>query len=161
MWPEPVERIARELRAAAIDATIQEFPEGTPTADAAARAIGCRLEQIVKWVLHSHEHFDGSGYPDGLAGEMIPAASRILLTADAFDAMTSDRPYRRALSVEAALVELERHAGTQFDASCVAALVAAVGAPSRESNGAVPSVTLGPDRKASTSSELEAAPTAG
>jgi diguanylate cyclase (GGDEF)-like protein/putative nucleotidyltransferase with HDIG domain len=119
------------------------------------------LEQIVNWVLHSHEHFDGSGYPDGLAGEMIPAASRILLTADAFDAMTSDRPYRRALSVEAALVELERHAGTQFDASCVTALVAAVGAPSRASSGAVPSLSLGPDHKASTSSELEAAPTAG
>jgi prolyl-tRNA editing enzyme YbaK/EbsC (Cys-tRNA(Pro) deacylase) len=51
MWPEPVERVARELRAAAIDATIQEFPEGTPTAEAAARAIGCRLEQIVKSIV--------------------------------------------------------------------------------------------------------------
>jgi prolyl-tRNA editing enzyme YbaK/EbsC (Cys-tRNA(Pro) deacylase) len=51
MWPEPVERVARELRAAAIDATIQEFPEGTPTAAAAARAIGCRLEQIVKSIV--------------------------------------------------------------------------------------------------------------
>ncbi len=51
MWPEPVERVARELRAAAADATIQEFPEGTPTAEAAARAIGCRLEQIVKSIV--------------------------------------------------------------------------------------------------------------
>ena len=51
MWPGPVERVARELRAAAIDATIQEFREGTPTADAAARAIGCRLEQIVKSIV--------------------------------------------------------------------------------------------------------------
>jgi prolyl-tRNA editing enzyme YbaK/EbsC (Cys-tRNA(Pro) deacylase) len=51
MWPEPVERVARELRAAAIDATIQEFPDGTPTAEAAARAIGCRLEQIVKSIV--------------------------------------------------------------------------------------------------------------
>ena len=51
MWPEPVERVARELRAAAIDATIQEFQEGTPTAEAAARAIGCRLEQIVKSIV--------------------------------------------------------------------------------------------------------------
>jgi prolyl-tRNA editing enzyme YbaK/EbsC (Cys-tRNA(Pro) deacylase) len=48
VWPEPVERVARELRAAAIDATIQEFAEGTPTAEAAARAVGCRLDQIVK-----------------------------------------------------------------------------------------------------------------
>jgi prolyl-tRNA editing enzyme YbaK/EbsC (Cys-tRNA(Pro) deacylase) len=51
MWPEPVERVARELRAAAVDATVQEFPDGTPTAEAAARAIGCRLEQIVKSVV--------------------------------------------------------------------------------------------------------------
>jgi prolyl-tRNA editing enzyme YbaK/EbsC (Cys-tRNA(Pro) deacylase) len=48
VWPEPVERVARELRAAAIEATIQEFPEGTPTAEAAANAVGCRLDQIVK-----------------------------------------------------------------------------------------------------------------
>ena len=48
MWPEPVERVARELRAAAIEATVQEFPEGTPTAEAAANAVGCRLDQIVK-----------------------------------------------------------------------------------------------------------------
>ena len=48
MWPEPVERVARELRAAAIEATVQEFPEGTPTAEAAATAVGCRLDQIVK-----------------------------------------------------------------------------------------------------------------
>jgi Cys-tRNA(Pro) deacylase len=48
LWPEPVERVARELRAAAVEATVQEFPEGTPTAEAAANAVGCRLEQIVK-----------------------------------------------------------------------------------------------------------------
>ncbi len=48
MWPEPVERVARELRAAAVDATVQEFPEGTPTAEAAAIAVGCSLDQIVK-----------------------------------------------------------------------------------------------------------------
>jgi prolyl-tRNA editing enzyme YbaK/EbsC (Cys-tRNA(Pro) deacylase) len=48
LWPEPVDRVARELRAAAVDATVQEFPEGTPTAQAAAEAVGCRLDQIVK-----------------------------------------------------------------------------------------------------------------
>jgi len=48
VWPEPVERVARELRAAAIEATVQEFPEGTPTAESAANAVGCRLDQIVK-----------------------------------------------------------------------------------------------------------------
>jgi prolyl-tRNA editing enzyme YbaK/EbsC (Cys-tRNA(Pro) deacylase) len=51
MWPDPVERVARELRAAAVDATIQEFPDGVPTASAAARAIGCRLDQVVKSIV--------------------------------------------------------------------------------------------------------------
>jgi diguanylate cyclase (GGDEF)-like protein/putative nucleotidyltransferase with HDIG domain len=81
------------------------------------------LDEIVPWVRHSHEHLDGSGYPDALAGDQIPAASRILLTADAFDAMTSDRPYRRALHPDDAADELRRHAGTQFDPDCVTALI--------------------------------------
>ena len=80
------------------------------------------MGQIAEWVRHSHEHYDGSGYPDGLAGEAIPLASRILLVADAFDAITSDRPYRAAQSQEDALVELRRHAGRQFDPRCVDAL---------------------------------------
>lgn len=84
------------------------------------------LDEIVPWVRHSHEHLDGSGYPDGLAGHEIPAASRILLTADAFDAMTSDRPYRRALHVHEAVDELRCHAGTQFDPDCVTALIDAL-----------------------------------
>jgi len=82
------------------------------------------LETVAEWVRHSHEHFDGSGYPDGLAGEAIPHASRVLLVADAFDAMTSVRPYRSAMTEPEALEELRRHAGTQFDACCVEALVA-------------------------------------
>ncbi len=80
------------------------------------------LSQIADWVRHSHEHFDGSGYPNGLAGDAIPLASRILLVADAFDAMTSDRPYRAAQSQRAALEELRLHAGLQFDPRCVDAL---------------------------------------
>jgi HD-GYP domain-containing protein (c-di-GMP phosphodiesterase class II) len=80
------------------------------------------LEPIVAWIRHSHERMDGRGYPDGLAGDAIPQASRILLVADAFDAMTSDRTYRRALSHDTALEELRRHAGTQFDPLCVTAL---------------------------------------
>jgi diguanylate cyclase (GGDEF)-like protein len=80
------------------------------------------LATIVPWVRHSHESFDGSGYPDGLRGESIPQASRIMLVADAFDAITSTRPYRKALSVDHAREELERHAGTQFDPDCVRAL---------------------------------------
>jgi HD-GYP domain-containing protein (c-di-GMP phosphodiesterase class II) len=81
------------------------------------------LDVIVAWIRHSHESFDGSGYPDGLRGEAIPRASRILLVADAFDAITSTRPYREALSVEHACEELKRHAGGQFDPDCVEALL--------------------------------------
>jgi diguanylate cyclase (GGDEF)-like protein/putative nucleotidyltransferase with HDIG domain len=76
---------------------------------------------VSPWIRHSHENYDGSGYPDGLRGEEIPLASRILLVADAFDAMTSDRPYRAALSFEAALDQLRRNAGRQFDPRCVEA----------------------------------------
>jgi HD-GYP domain-containing protein (c-di-GMP phosphodiesterase class II) len=74
------------------------------------------------WVRHHHERFDGGGYPDGLAGEEIPLESRIVLAADAFEAMTSDRPYRKAPGAEFALAELRRHAGSQFDPAVVAAL---------------------------------------
>jgi diguanylate cyclase (GGDEF)-like protein/putative nucleotidyltransferase with HDIG domain len=91
-------------------------------AELVARVEG--LQQIVPWIRHSHEHFDGSGYPDGLAGEAIPQESRILLVADAFDAMTAARPYRRPLSPAQARDELVRHAGSQFDPACVAALLA-------------------------------------
>jgi diguanylate cyclase (GGDEF)-like protein/putative nucleotidyltransferase with HDIG domain len=93
-------------------------------AEIVARVEG--LAAIGPWIRHSHERVDGRGYPDGLSGEAIPQASRILLVADAYDAMTSDRCYRPALPAAEALAELERHAGTQFDVACVAALVAEV-----------------------------------
>jgi HD-GYP domain-containing protein (c-di-GMP phosphodiesterase class II) len=79
-------------------------------------------EREAMWVLHHHEHVDGSGYPHGLRGDEIPLASRILLVAGAFQAITSDRPYRAARSPEAALAELRRCAGTQFDRAAVDAL---------------------------------------
>ena len=66
-------------------------------------------------VKHHHESFDGSGYPDGLQGEDIPIAARIVLVADAFDSMTRDRPYRRKRAVEEALEEISRYSGVQFD----------------------------------------------
>ena len=81
------------------------------------------LGMIVPWIRHAHESFDGSGYPDGLRGEAIPQACRIMLVADAFDAITSARPYREARSVEHARRELSEGAGTQFDPACVAALL--------------------------------------
>ena len=74
-------------------------------------------------ILHHHEHFDGSGYPGGLAGDDIPMASRILLVADAFDAMTTDRPYRKAMPIKAAIEELKRHRGGQFDPEVVDAFL--------------------------------------
>jgi diguanylate cyclase (GGDEF)-like protein len=73
------------------------------------------LEEIVPWVRHSHERLDGAGYPDGLEGDEIPPACRILHIADAFDAMISGRPYRRPMTYDEALEELRRCAGTQFD----------------------------------------------
>jgi putative nucleotidyltransferase with HDIG domain len=80
------------------------------------------MQPIAEWIAASHEHFDGSGYPRGLAGEEIPQAARILLVADAYDAMVSDRCYRRAMSSEEAVAELRAHAGGQFDRMCVDAL---------------------------------------
>ena len=76
------------------------------------------LEAIAPWIRHSHEHFDGSGYPDGLKGEAIPAASRILRVVDAFDALTG----RQGLSEADALAELRRESGKRFDPECVEAL---------------------------------------
>jgi putative nucleotidyltransferase with HDIG domain len=73
------------------------------------------LREALPYVLYHHERWDGAGYPSGRAGEEIPLEARLLAIADAFDAMTSDRPYRRALTQEHALAEIERCAGTQFD----------------------------------------------
>ncbi len=79
-------------------------------------------EEVVEAVRHAHEWFDGSGYPAGLSGEQIPLLARIVAVADAFEAMTADRPYRRGTSWEDALAELEQQAGKQFDPQVVAAL---------------------------------------
>jgi len=70
-------------------------------------------------IRHHHENFDGSGYPDGLAGDDIPMGARIIMIADTIDAMTTDRPYRRALSLSTAMEELEKFAGRQFDPQLV------------------------------------------
>jgi HD-GYP domain-containing protein (c-di-GMP phosphodiesterase class II) len=72
-------------------------------------------------IRHHHERWDGRGYPHGLAGEDIPIACRAFSVVDAYDAMTNDRPYRKAMPTEHALAELRRHAGTQFDSAAVEA----------------------------------------
>ncbi len=86
------------------------------------------LRPVAHLVRHSHERFDGRGYPDGLAGEQIPLAARIVSTCDAYNAMTTDRSYRRALSSGVAIGELRTNSGTQFDPDVVEALMAVVGA---------------------------------
>jgi len=73
------------------------------------------MEDIALWVRHHHERWDGGGYPDGLAGEAIPLLSRILAVVDSFDAMTTERPYKRALNKQEAIRELLENAGKQFD----------------------------------------------
>jgi diguanylate cyclase (GGDEF)-like protein len=83
---------------------------------------GLDVSPVDLWIRHHHEHWDGSGYPLGLSGEEIPIGSRIVLVADAFEAMTTDRCYRDAMSVEAALAEMRRCSGSQFDPDVVAAL---------------------------------------
>ena len=77
------------------------------------------MQDLVPAVLHHHERMDGQGYPDGLTGEQIPFRARVLCVADCLDAMTSDRPYRRALPVKLAEAEVFRCAGTQFDPALV------------------------------------------
>ena len=73
------------------------------------------LGQVPEMVLHHHEWFNGKGYPDGLKGEEIPIGSRIVSVIDAWDAMVSDRPYRKALSYNLALEQLQLGRGEQFD----------------------------------------------
>lgn len=83
------------------------------------------LKHTAPLIRSSHERIDGHGYPDQLAGRDIPLGSRIIAVCDAYDAMTSDRVYRPAISIKAALRELKRHADTQFDATIVKAFCAA------------------------------------
>jgi putative nucleotidyltransferase with HDIG domain len=102
--------------------------------------------QAIPTILHHHEHFDGSGYPDGLAGDEIPIASRILLVTDAFDAMTTDRPYRKAMPEEAAIQELRRCSGSQFDPHIVEAflrVISRTGAHPLRASAATDKVTAG------------------
>jgi HD-GYP domain-containing protein (c-di-GMP phosphodiesterase class II) len=73
------------------------------------------LDREAQAIRGHHERFDGKGYPDGLKGQDIPIAARIITVADAFDAMTSNRPYRTAMPIEVAAIEITRHAQAQFD----------------------------------------------
>jgi diguanylate cyclase (GGDEF)-like protein len=96
---------------------------------------GADVAPIDQWIRHHHESWDGTGYPAGLAGEEIPLGSRIILVADAFDAMTSDRVYRAGGSTAAAIAELRRCSWSQFDARVVAALERHVASRELEATG--------------------------
>jgi diguanylate cyclase (GGDEF)-like protein len=98
---------------------------------------GAGMPEIADWVLYLHERWDGRGYPHKLEGEEIPLASRVLAVADAFEAMTSSRLYRRGMAVEKALVELEKSAGQQFDPTVAQRMVDLVRA------GAIPLGEIG------------------
>jgi HD-GYP domain-containing protein (c-di-GMP phosphodiesterase class II) len=104
--------------------TIDEFEhvKGHPAAGAEIVAHIDGLSPVAESIRHSHEHFDGSGYPHALKGDEIPLASRVLLVADAFDSMIGSRPYGSPLPPDVALDELQRGAGSQFDPRCVKAL---------------------------------------
>jgi putative nucleotidyltransferase with HDIG domain len=89
--------------------------------------VGGLLGEIGRIVRSCHENYDGSGYPDGLARDEIPLLARIVSCCDAFNAMTSDRSYRKAMPLEDAIAELRRVRGAQFDPQVVDALIEAVG----------------------------------
>jgi putative nucleotidyltransferase with HDIG domain len=88
--------------------------------------VGGRLAKVGEVVRSCHERWDGRGYPDGLAGEEIPEAARVVFTCDAYSAMTTDRPYRAAMPVEDAIAELRKNSGTQFEPRVVEALIAVI-----------------------------------
>jgi HD-GYP domain-containing protein (c-di-GMP phosphodiesterase class II) len=91
--------------------------------EAMLERVGGLLGEVGKLVRSCHERYDGLGYPDGLAGDAIPIEARIVCCCDAFNAMTTDRPYRSALSLREALNELRVHRGTQFDPDVVDCLL--------------------------------------
>ena len=100
--------------------------------------IGGFMGEVGQTVRSHHERWDGGGYPDGLSGEAIPLAARIVSACDAFNAMTTDRPYRPATTEAAALEELRRNSGTQFDAVVVEAIVSVVSDPQHNSGQRLP-----------------------
>ncbi|MFL5846358.1 MAG: HD-GYP domain-containing protein [Solirubrobacteraceae bacterium] len=101
------------------------------------------LRPIAPAVLHHHERYDGEGYPNGLRGEAIPLEARIIAVADSYSAMTSDRPYRKGMPVEAACDELVRGAGTQWDPQVIEVFVDEV--RRREASGGEPALLADPD----------------
>jgi HD-GYP domain-containing protein (c-di-GMP phosphodiesterase class II) len=109
------------------DAEWEVLRQHTIEGEKMLKQVGGILSSIGRFVRSSHERYDGLGYPDGLAGHQIPIESRIVSGCDAYSAMTTDRPYRLALTCEEAVEELRRCAGSQFDPVVVSALEQLVG----------------------------------
>lgn len=105
------------------DDEFAEMQQHTERGGQIASRVGM-LREVAAVIRAHHEKIDGSGYPDGLAGEGIPLLARIISVADTYDAMVSDRPYRKGLSHSEAVAELQRVAGSQLDAACVQAVLA-------------------------------------
>jgi HD-GYP domain-containing protein (c-di-GMP phosphodiesterase class II) len=100
----------------------QELMRRHPIYGASILEPSAALRPLVPIVLHHHENFDGSGYPEGLKGEEIPFGSRIIIVADAYEAMTSDRIYRKSIGHDRAMEQLNKYKGVQFDPKVVRAL---------------------------------------
>jgi HD-GYP domain-containing protein (c-di-GMP phosphodiesterase class II) len=114
------------MKPARLDADETELMRRHPIYGASILEPSAALRPLVPLVLHHHENFDGSGYPENLKGEEIPQGSRIIIVADAYEAMTSDRIYRKAIGHERALDQLNKYKGAQFDPSVVRALESAI-----------------------------------
>jgi diguanylate cyclase (GGDEF)-like protein/putative nucleotidyltransferase with HDIG domain len=108
--------------------TAEEFEQMKTHAALGADIVrAAEMPERARWIRHHHERIDGRGYPDALAGDEIPLESRVIHVADAFEAMTSDRPYRDGPGEQFAIEELRRNAGTQFDRAVVEAFLRVLG----------------------------------
>lgn len=110
-----------------LEADEQELMRRHPIYGASILEPSAALRPLVPLVLHHHENYDGSGYPEGLKGDQIPLGSRIIIVADAYEAMTSDRIYRKALGHTRAMEQLVKYKGVQFDPGAVRALEQLIG----------------------------------
>ena len=110
------------MKPARLEMDEQELMRRHPIYGASILEPSAALRPLVPLVLHHHESFDGSGYPEGLRGDQIPLGSRIIIVADAYEAMTSDRIYRKAIGHDAAMQQLNRFKSVQFDPNVVRAL---------------------------------------
>jgi two-component system cell cycle response regulator len=115
------------------------LPARAPIVGERILAAAPALAPVGRIVRSTHERWDGTGYPDRLRSEALPLGARVIAVCDAFDAMTSDRPYRRAMPADQALDELRRCAGTQFDPTVVGAFARTLLSPRRRIFDASPS----------------------